>query len=215
LAGVFDELAERYDGWFDSAEGRKIFRAEVACLERLLGEPSGRWLEVGVGTGRFAEALGIGEGVDPSGSVLEFAAGRGIRTKAGYGENLPYPDSVFDGVLMVVTICFLSDPAKALGECRRVLKEQGRIIIGLVPADSPWGERYARQGREGHPFYSAARFYTCGDVYSLAREAGFTSANAVSCLFSPPEKPLTDLSNRDGIVPGAGFVAMEFVKTGY
>jgi len=214
LAGVFDELAERYDGWFDSPEGKNIFRAEVVCLRELMGEPSGRWLEVGVGTGRFAEALGIREGVDPSGSVLTFAAGRGIRTRVGYGENLPYPDSVFDGVLMVVTICFLADPEKALEECRRVLKESGRLLVGLVPADTPWGERYARQGREGHPFYSAARFYTCGDVYSLVREAGFTPANAVSCLFNPPEEPLTDLSNRDGIVPGAGFVAMEFVKRG-
>ncbi len=56
---AFARLADRYDGWYDSAEGRVIFRDEVACIQLLCPERRGRWVEVGVGAGRFASALGI------------------------------------------------------------------------------------------------------------------------------------------------------------
>lgn len=210
-ANVFDELADRYDGWFETPRGRAIFRIEVACLKELMsGEYRGRWLEVGVGTGRFAEALGIKEGVDPSRAVLEFAAKRGIKTKVGYGESLPYLDAAFDGVLLVTTICFLDDPKKTLKECRRVLKRGGRLVVGLVPADSAWGTFYTRKGREGHPFYSQARFYTCDQVIDLARRAGLVLDGARSCLLTSPEEPVADAPSLEGMVTGAGFVAMKF-----
>lgn len=210
----FDTEAVRYDRWFDSPRGRSIFALEVACLEGLRGEPRGRWLEVGVGTGRFAQALGVEEGVDPSQAVLRLARRRGVRTVRARGENLPYPDAAFDGILMVVTICFLADPEATLRECRRVLKPAGSLLLGLVPADSPWGRLYARKGREGHLFYSSARFYTCEQVITLAREGGFSFEGARSCLFSPPEGPLTDLSIREGVLSDAGFVALRFSTKG-
>ncbi len=208
----FDTEASRYDEWFNSPDGRVIFAQEVACLRGLLGKTVGRWLEIGVGTGRFAQALGIGEGIDPSSAILSYASSRGIRTQLGYGENLPYSENSFDGVLMVVTICFLADPVKAFEECRRVLKEEGRLIVGLVPADSPWGELYVRKGSEGHIFYSSAKFYTCEEVIGIADATGFIFAGARSCLLTSPDEPATDLSIRKGVVTGAGFVALQFTQ---
>jgi SAM-dependent methyltransferase len=142
----------------------------------------------------------------------EMARRRGIRVRHGCGEELPYANGVFDGVLMVVTVCFLSDPGKAFAECARVLKGNGGLVMGLVPADSPWGEFYAQRGREGHPFYAAARFYTSHRVLELGQAAGFLFDHAVSCLFSPPRAPV-DGGRQDGIVPGAGFVGLRFQKT--
>lgn len=208
----FDKLAQRYDRWFDSRRGQAIFDAEVACLRELMPDQAGRWLEVGVGTGRFAEALRIGEGVDPSLPMLEMAQRRGIRVKPGYGEELPYAKGLFDGVLMVVTVCFLSDPGKAFEECSRVLKEAGCLVVGLVPADSPWGESYAHRGREGHPFYAVARFYACHQVLGLGEAAGFVPDHAMSCLLSPPGARV-DCAWQDGIVTGAGFVGLKLRKT--
>ena len=208
----FNFFARRYDQWFESPKGRRIFEIETACLEELIGEAKGRWLEVGVGTGRFAEALRVREGVDLSRAALEIAARRGIRARVAAGEGLPYPDNCFDGVLMVTTICFLADPARALKESRRVLKTDGRLMIGLVPGDSPWGRAHARKGREGHRFYSVARFRTCDEVLRLAADAGFTFDKAQSCLFSPPGAP-ADPSQCEGIVAEAGFVACRFKKT--
>ncbi len=209
---VFDRLAERYDAWFESEEGRAIFGVEAACVREAMAGGRGRWLEVGVGTGRFAQALGVRDGVDPSRAVLEYARGRGIRTAVGFAERLPYLDAAFDGVVMVVTICFVSDAGRALRECARVLKPGGKLVVGLVPADSPWGRSYAEKGRSGHPFYSAARFYTCEEITRLAREAGFKEAGAKSCLFDPPGATPADISTRPGIVSGAGFAALAFVK---
>jgi SAM-dependent methyltransferase len=208
---VFDRLANQYDQWFDSEDGRPVFEVEIACLKDLMPADLGDWLEVGVGSGRFAQELGVKEGVDPSAPMLEFAHQRGVHTKTGWGEDLPYPDGSFDGVLLVVTLCFLSDPATALRECARVLKEGGYLVIGFVPAGSPWARLYKRKGRTGHPFYSVAKFYDCDRVIDMADTAGFKLNRPVSCLFSPPGEPV-DISRRQGIWARAGFVAMEFAK---
>ena len=168
-----DDASAEYDAWFDSALGRRVFAQEVACLQKLMHPASGRWLEVGVGSGRFAAALGVKEGIDPSAAMLAMARQRGIQTVHAAGECLPYAQECFDGVLMATTLCFLADPARAFHECCRVLKDSGRLVVGLIPANSSWGRLYARKAAGGHPVYSAATFHTCAEVVSLAAAAGF------------------------------------------
>ena len=53
-SNVFDHLTDRYDAWFDSAEGKPLFEMETRCLQDLMGDANGRWVEIGVGTGRFS-----------------------------------------------------------------------------------------------------------------------------------------------------------------
>jgi ubiquinone/menaquinone biosynthesis C-methylase UbiE len=207
----FERLADRYDAWFDSEKGRRIFRAEAECIRDLLVEMPRPWLEVGVGTGRFAVALDIDEGVDPSPAVLRYASQRGVQTRLGRAEELPYEGNRFGVTLLVVTTCFLDDPAQALRECRRVLREDGYAIVGLVPKDSRWGEAYARKGIEGHPFYSAAQFYTAGEVVGIAEQAGFYLNRATSCLFEGPDRTVERYQRpREGVVADAGFVGLRF-----
>jgi ubiquinone/menaquinone biosynthesis C-methylase UbiE len=207
---VFDRLANRYDAWFETQRGAAIFRAELECLRRLLPRDLAGWVEVGVGTGRFASALGIPEGVDPSLPMLEIAARRGILTRKGSAEHLPCPDASVAGILLVVTLCFVDDPDRTVQESARVLRPGGRLLVGIVRADSPWGAHYRLLGEEGHPFYSAARFYTCRQVRNLAEGAGFRFAGGASTLFSAPGGKLRPQVARPGIVPGSGFVAMRF-----
>lgn len=207
----FNTLPDRYDAWFDSPAGKTIFTAEVACIRQLQPSMAGRWLEVGVGSGRFAESLGVQEGIDPSPAMLELAVARGVSVEQAVAEELPYPEGTWDGVLLVVTICFLDDPLRALEECRRVLCKDGSLIVGLVPGDSAWGFAYANQGRQGHPFYSVARFYTCSEVIALAERAGFVLDGAASAVLHPPDgDPPVQQDPVAGIAPGAGFVAMRF-----
>jgi len=66
---LFDSLASEYDAWFEQ-EGKLIFDIEVKAFQEMLPLLPKPWLEVGVGSGRFAQALGIETGVDPSARLL-------------------------------------------------------------------------------------------------------------------------------------------------
>lgn len=117
---IFDREAARYDAWFDSPDGRLLFRAGVDAVRKLLVGLPDPWLEVGVGTGRFAETLGVPFGVDSAPGALQFARRRSIRVVLARGEALPFPDGLFGAVLLIVTLCF-ADPQSLLAEAKRVL----------------------------------------------------------------------------------------------
>lgn len=213
VSQAFDNVADAYDHWYDTPEGRAIFEAELKCLRLLYERSPGRWLEVGVGTGRFAFALGIADGVDPSPRMLEIAASRGISIHQGTAESLPFPDSSFDGVLMALTLCFVRDANQVLQECLRVLRLSGRLLLGIVPAESDWGQEYIKKASNGHPIYSMARFRTATEIVELVRSAGFTHMDSASAPFwKPGEKAGARPQPKTGIVPGAGFLGLLFEK---
>jgi SAM-dependent methyltransferase len=165
---------------------------------------------VGVGTGRFAQALGVDVGVDPALRALRLAALRGVQAVAALGEALPFPDHAFGTVFVVVTICFADDPEGLLREARRVTSGGG-VVLGIVPAESPWGRFYAAKGRRGHLFYSQARFFSVGGLDGLAQRGGLRLEGAASTLFQgPSRKCFRDEAPRNGVVPDAGFVALRY-----
>jgi len=213
MAGPFDRIAAEYDRWYDEPEGRAIFAAELECLRSLAGRVEGEWLEVGVGTGRFSHGLGIRKGVDVSPQMLEIAAERGIEVVEGAAEDLPFSSDSFDGILMALTLCFVADAQRALQECERVLRPGGRLLLGVVPADSSWGREYSRQAARNHPVYSTAHFRTMAEIAELADGAGFIPVDARSTLFWPPgETPDSTPRIEAGVVSEAGFVGVLFEK---
>jgi len=170
-------------------------------------------LEVGVGTGRFAAMLGVAEGIDPSPRMLDIAAGRGIRTYEGYAENLPFPDGSFDGALLALALCFVADPKRALNECCRILRPEGKLLLGVIPADSLWGREYERKKADGHPVYAWARFLASSTIIALIESAGFDFQDAACTLFWKPDGlPEIEPRVETGIVPEAGFLGLLFTK---
>jgi ubiquinone/menaquinone biosynthesis C-methylase UbiE len=139
MSNIFDTMADRYDAWYDSEEGRPLYESEFACLRPLVEAAPRPILELGVGTGRFAMYFLPATGLDPALTTLKLAESRGIKTVQGVGEKLPFDDGSFGCVLIIVTICFVEDPLKVLMEAKRALKRGGLIVIGLVSADSLWG----------------------------------------------------------------------------
>ena len=213
LTGAFDLIADAYDQWYDTPEGRVIFQAEVDCLRLLCDEFPGRWLEIGIGTGRFALALGVEEGIDPSPRMLDKAAQRGIRTYRGTAEHLPFPDGAFDGVLMALTLCFIHDAELAMQQCARVLDPLGTVLIGAIPADGPWGRFYTRKALEGHLVYSLARFRSASEILALAGNAGLEArASASAVLWEPGSGRMGEAHVERGISQGAAFLGMLFGK---
>lgn len=210
---VFDAYADRYDAWYDSPAGKVLFAAEAACLRPLLGLFPRPYLEVGVGTGRFAEALNVEYGLDPTPRALEKARRRGIKVTLGRGEELPFPDARFGGVLVAFTLCFVSEPDKVLQEIWRVLIPGGGLVLGVLLRGTPWADFYARRGAEGHPLYSTARFYSKEEVEALLKHNAFRIVAYRSTLFQGPglevyqeEQPV------DGYVSEASFVGVAAVK---
>ena len=206
---MFEELAARYEAWYDTASGRLLFGLEVACLRPLVPPGPGPRLEVGVGSGRFAAALGLEIGIDPVRSPLRLAAERSVVVVQGAGERLPFGDRTFGAVVVVATLCFADDPAALLAEAYRVLAPSGCLVAGVVPLDSAWGRRYEAQGRAGHPFYQGARFLTLAEHRRLLTGAGFTVTGTCSTLTQAPSRDPVEEDARDGVVPGAGFVVFQ------
>jgi len=153
---------------------------------------------VGTGTGFFAWRLGVEYGIDPSVHMLELARMRGVEVVAGVGEALPFRDSVFGAVLLVVTLCFVDDPASVVREAARVLRPGGYLVACIVPRESEWG-RYYESIKNSSPFYRIARFLSTVEVEALVEGAGLKTVKWVSTLtYGPldvprPEEPFEGL----------------------
>ena len=166
----FEKYSDRYDEWFE--QHSEIYRAELEAIRQLMPFPKGKCLEVGVGSGKFAIPLGINIGVEPAENMAVKAEREGIQVFRHIAENLQFPDSEFDVVLMVTTICFVDDILKAFREAFRVLKTNGCIIVGFVDRDSGLGKKY-NSNRNASVFYKDATFFSTQEVRNYLVEAGF------------------------------------------
>ncbi len=182
---------------------------ELDCLTPLLAGALHPWLEVGVGSGRFAQALGVDVGVDPALVPLQIARDRGIQGIRASGEQMPFSSGHFGAALIVVTLCFTATPGLLLAETRRVLAGDGVLVIGTIPRDSAWGSWYQAKGEAGNPFYRQARFLTVAQLLELLEEVGFELTAARSNLTQPPGDTLQPEAAQDGIIAGAGFLALQ------
>lgn len=182
---AFQAHTEAYDAWFGRHED--AYRAELEAARQLLpaGLEAHRAVEIGVGSGLFAQPLGIGLGVEPSPAMAARARRRGIEVLEGTAEDLPLPDGAVDLALMVTTICFVDDPAAAMAEAARVLAPGGVLVVGFVDATSELGRRYDRQ-RARSKFYGQATFFTAAAVLDLMAAAGLRFVGGRQTLVGDP-----------------------------
>ncbi|MGB9858127.1 MAG: class I SAM-dependent methyltransferase [Dictyoglomaceae bacterium] len=182
---IFDRYFKEYDQWYE--ENKWVYLSEVEALRKVI--PKGKkGLEIGVGTGRFAKELDIEYGIDPSEKMLSIAKERGIKSFVGRGESLPFSDKEFDYVALIITLCFVEDPDKTVEEARRVLKDGGKIIIGIIDKNSSLGKIYLEKKEEGHKFYKYANFFSVDEVVDLLKRHGFKNFTFYQTLFRPIEE---------------------------
>jgi ubiquinone/menaquinone biosynthesis C-methylase UbiE len=201
---IFDTYTKEYDLWYE--ENRFVYLSELEVLKKVVPR-KGKGLEIGVGTGRFAQPLGVSYGIDPSEKMLEIARRRGIKTFVGKGENLPFDDDEFDFVLIVITICFVDNPEQVISESRRVLKDDGRLIIGIVDKDSHLGKFYLEKKKEGHRFYKEANFFSAKEIMELLKKYNFKKIVTFQTIFQPLERIKQIERPRKGFGEG-GFVVI-------
>jgi ubiquinone/menaquinone biosynthesis C-methylase UbiE len=75
--------------------------------------------------------------------ATEFAKKLGYSSKflflCASADNLPYPDEVFDTIIMNDFMEHVSDPEAVLREAYRLIAPGGRIFINFPPYSHPWG----------------------------------------------------------------------------
>jgi ubiquinone/menaquinone biosynthesis C-methylase UbiE len=205
----FDDHVKEYEEWFDRYPW--VFMSEVEALREML--PVGEKLngiEVGIGTGRFSEALGIKEGIEPSANMRTLAVNRGIEIMDGVAERLPYADHRFDFVLMNFCICYFDDLHAAFKEAHRVLGSDGALVVGFIDKDSIIGMYYEKHKPES-TFYKHANFYSVEKVISELNRAGFKHTATCQTLFNA----LDDIKALQPTKPGHGegsFVVVKAMK---
>ncbi|MDA3818038.1 MAG: class I SAM-dependent methyltransferase [Prolixibacteraceae bacterium] len=177
----FDLHINEYEKWFD--EHHFVYLSELEAIQTLLPQ-NGNGVEIGVGSGIFASALGIASGCDPSSTMRAKATERGINAEYGIAEELPYSDKSFDFALMVTTICFVDNPEQSFREAFRILKHRGELIVGFVDKDSTVGKNYLKHKNES-VFYKDARFFSTEEIYSLLNKSNFTIQQTVQTIFNP------------------------------
>lgn len=203
LTDPFQEHTDRYEEWFETYQA--AYESEVAAL-RSLRPSGGRALEIGVGSGRFAEPLGIQYGIDPASDMLEMALERDIRSVKGVAETLPFRGGTFDLALLVTTICFVDDLKEAFQEAGRVLRPGGHVLLGYIDKESRVGRRY-QAIKDENPFYRDATFHTTAGVVETLEAVGFEDVEIQQTIFEMPAEMTDPDPVREGHGEGS-FVAL-------
>jgi ubiquinone/menaquinone biosynthesis C-methylase UbiE len=184
---------DRLSRWYDLLAGWAERPARETGLGLLAARPGETVLEIGSGTGtslvKLAEAVGAGGrvcGLDLSEGMLRVArrrlgrAGLSGRVDLRCGDasaGLPYPASTFDAVFLSFTLELFDTPEIpiVLGECRRVLRDGGRLVVVAMSKDagSPLARLAVRLYEWAHDRFPAAA--DCRPIFPAraVSEAGF------------------------------------------
>lgn len=205
MKNIFDRYYMKYDGWYD--RNKFAYLSELEAVKKVLPK-KGKGLEIGVGTGRFAVALDIKYGIDPSKNMIKLARQRGVDAKLASGERLPFRNDVFDYAAIIITLCFVRNPQKVLKEAGRILKKKGKIVIGIIDKDSFLGKFYQKKKSI---FYGQANFFNVKDVTGLLDAEGFDRFSYYQTIFKFPDEVNSIEKPQKGFGKG-GFVVIKAVK---
>lgn len=173
--------AQAYDHWFELYAG--AFASEVKLLKSLLPDFHSA-LEIGVGSGRFAQALGISIGVEPEPTMAELARKRGIQVIAGQAEALPFAENSFDFLLMVTILCFVSDRIQSLQEAWRVTQPGGHLLIGTLDPAQIWVHNRLQKGQ----FLSQAKPVSLSQLQAELIATGWQAQKCAQTLVNEPQQ---------------------------
>lgn len=159
----YDGVADWYEQGFRDARLDADFDKVIA---RLLNAGSGRLLDVGCGTGRFASVMArqgwVVTGVDISEDMLRLARERELDVVRADAARLPFDDDAFDAVISMWTHTDIDDFGASVREVRRVLKHGGPFVyMGAHPCFvGPHSQFVAAEGVPIlHPGYRATSRY--------------------------------------------------------
>lgn len=180
----FETHYEEYDAWFD--RNTNVYESELLAVREVL-PPPGDWVEIGVGSGRFASRLAIPTGIEPAEGIAILARGRGINVLNGKAECLPLENESVDAAFLITTLCFVDDVDRTFHEVARVLRSGGYAVVAFIPKDSRFGRRYCADASEDR-FFRHATLPTKRRVFKAIEAAGLEIERIVQTLTGSPER---------------------------
>jgi SAM-dependent methyltransferase len=210
-------------------------RRDVLQLREFYAQPLGRTVREVLGR-KVAEVWGDAAGLDVLGFgyatpflegfagarrvVAAMPAAQGVEAWPAGGKNraclvvdgrLPFPNALFDRVLVVHGLEETDDAAALLGEATRVLAPSGRLIVAAAARGGLWSHAEHTPFGHGRPF-------TRRQLELLVREADLEPIAWSQALYVPPWSALTGWAEGfeqigSRVWPGsAGLVLLEAVK---
>ncbi len=135
---VFDfQDAIGWRRWNETPAAARAFRIQTRLMREMLAcRPRDAVLGIGCGTCRhlapLVEAGCDVSGIDPSPYMLDIARehyGHRLELHRGTAEALPFGDNTFHHTVFFLSLEYVEDPVRALGEAFRVTRN--RVFIGV------------------------------------------------------------------------------------
>jgi len=164
-----------------------IFEIEMRAFHSILRFLPKPRLALGMGSVGLARALDISGGMGKERNLPKMIRARKVPA--------------------IFTLCFAPSPALFLKECHHRLGPGGKILVGFIPRESPWGRFYQAQ-KARPPNHRWGQLYSLKKMEHMMMDAGFSIQGYFSTLFQrpaavkEPEKPLR------GYRPQAGFLVI-------
>ncbi|MGE5380934.1 MAG: class I SAM-dependent methyltransferase [Methylocystaceae bacterium] len=140
-AEAFNRLASSYDHTIYGKYSARLYRKVLA---KITIKKDSAILDLGCGTGKLLSLITAPEvrlaGVDIAPGMIAEARrklGTGADLKLGDTEDLPWPNQSFEWVVSTLSFHHYPNPVGVLKEAARVVKPQGKVIIGDVWLPTP------------------------------------------------------------------------------
>lgn len=178
----FNKQAEIYD---KSGDGIFVAPMYDEIIRRIISENPKKILDVGCGTGNILMKLAENGnrglyGLDLSENMIEIAKqklGNKAELKVGDSEYMPFEDDSFDVLVCNASFHHYPNPQKVLLEMKRVLKNNGTLVIGdpSVPAIfRQMTNLYCKISNNGD-----YKIYSRKEIQSLLIKCGFEPYNFI------------------------------------
>ncbi|NEO42225.1 MAG: class I SAM-dependent methyltransferase [Moorea sp. SIOASIH] len=182
-----EQAAARFDEWANSYSEDRIsswftYYQSMAMSKLKLPERDS-FLDVGCGTGwavrEAAKQLKSGKacGIDISPKMIENALAQTrnglnqtIEFQVANSEEIPYKDQSFSSIICTFSIHHYQNPVRALSEMKRVLKDDGSIVILDSARDVSFPIWLQDRGRRYFE-KSHVKYYTTKEMKALVAEA--------------------------------------------
>ena len=174
----FHKQAEKYDSGNKGRHARSLYESVLNKLDEL---SFNNLLDVGCGTGNLLKLISSKydaelAGVDLTPKMLKIAKIK-LEDKADLkiadSEELPFDDNKFDMVICTDSFHHYPHPEKVLAEIKRVLQDEGMLLIADPSAPAPIRQIvniYFKLSRSGD-----VKIYPESDIRKLLEETGFIS----------------------------------------